>query len=159
MLHHPRDVEAECVVVGDMADAEFVRHAVDSADGVVHCAALKAPMMGPTEAVLCGKTTGTFTVLEHTRDAARACVLGLTEPPAGCHVVTVRAPNRVALCPAEQLLAAYHPHVPRRRAFPGRAAPFDLNRSRDLLHFTAAHLQEIEEREFKPGKVGVIANG
>lgn len=266
MLHHPGDVEAERVVVGTMTDAEFVRRAVEGADAVVHCAALRAPMMGTAEAVFCGNTTGTFTVLEQagragvrravisssysilgltfaptmrhpaylpidehvplqvedpyalskqvdelsadlmwkrhgmtvvalrlpflgsiadtipdraervardpgfgtaarefwtyleTRDAARACVLGLTEPPAGCHVVSVAAPNTLAPYPTEQLLAVYHPDVPRRRAFPGRMAPFDLGRARDLLHFTAELLWETEEREFDPALARVTAD-
>jgi nucleoside-diphosphate-sugar epimerase len=252
------DVEAERVVVGDMTDAAFVRDAAEGADAVIHCAALKAPMMGTAEAVFCGNVTGTFTVLEQagiagvrravvsssysvlgltfapamrhpaylpideqvplqvedpyahskqvdeltsdlmwkrhgmtvvalrfpflgsladtipqraarveldpgfgtaarefwsyleTRDAARACVLALTEPPAGCHVVTVAAPITLAPYPTEQLLAVYHPDVPRRRAFPGRTAPFDLGRARELLHFEAELLWETEERDFVP---------
>jgi nucleoside-diphosphate-sugar epimerase len=252
------DVEAERVVVGSTTDAELVREAVDGTDAVVHCAALKAPMMGTAEAVFCGNVTGTFTVLEQagqagvrraviassysvlgltfapairhpaylpideqvplqvedpyahskqvdeltadlmwkrhgmtvvalrlpflgglsdtiaaraaqveidpgfgnaarefwtyleTRDAARACVLALTEPPAGCHVVTVAAPNTLAPYPTEQLLAVYHPDVPRRGTFPGRTAPFDLGRARALLHFDAELLWETEERDFDP---------
>jgi nucleoside-diphosphate-sugar epimerase len=258
MLHRPGEIEAERIVVGDMTDAMFVRDAVEGADAVVHCAALRAPMMGTAEAVFCGNTTGTFTVLEQagqagvrravvassysvlgltfaptmrhpaylpidervplqvedpyahskqvdelsaefmwkrhgmtvvalrlpflggiddtiraraegvaidpgaanaarefwtyleTRDAARACVLGLTEPPPGCHVVSVAAPNTLAPYPTEQLLAVYHPDVPRRVVFPGRTAPFDLSRARDLLHFTAEILWETEERDFEP---------
>jgi len=267
MLHHPGDIEAERVVVGSMSDAEFVRDAVEGADAVVHCAALKAPMMGTAEAVFCGNVTGTFTVLEHagqagvrravvsssysvlgltfaptmrhpaylpidemvplqvedpyahskrvdeltaelmwkrhgmtvvalrlpylgglddtiraraeriaidpgfgtaarefwtyleTRDAARACALALTELPAGCHVVSVAAPNTLAPYPTEQLLAAFHPDVPRRCAFPGRTAPFDLGRARDLLHFTAELLWETDERDFDPSRVGVTTHG
>jgi nucleoside-diphosphate-sugar epimerase len=266
MLHHrgAREVEAERVVVGNMTDAAFMRDAVEGADAVIHCAALKAPMMGTAEAVFCGNVSGTFTVLEQagqagirravisssysvlgltfapamhhpaylpideqvplqvedpyahskqvdeltadlmwkrygmtvvalrlpflggisdsiaaraerveidpgfgtaarefwtyldTRDAARACVLALTEPPAGCHVVTVAAPNTLAPYPTEQLLAVYHPHVPRRCAFPGRTAPFDLRRARDLLHFSAELLWETHERDFEPASIGVI---
>jgi hypothetical protein len=88
-----------------------------------------------------------WTYLE-TRDAARACVLGLTEPPAGCHVITVAAPTTLAPYPTEQLLTAYHPDVPRRCAFPGRMAPFDLGRARELLHFDAELLWETVERDF-----------
>lgn len=262
MLHRPGDMEAERVVVGSMADVGFVRDALQGADAVVHCAALKAPTLGTAEEVFCGNVTGTFTVLEQagqagirravisssysalgltfapllrhpaylpideqvplqvedpyahskqvdeltavlmskrhgmtvvalrlpylggigdtiparaeriaidpafgtaarefwsyleTRDAARACVLGLTEPPTGSHVVTVAAPNTLAPYPTEQLLAAYHPDVPRRRAFPGRMAPFDLARAHDLLKFTAEILWETEERDFEPAPVG-----
>ncbi len=261
MLQYPGDFDADRVVVGDMTDAAFVRDAVSGADAVIHCAALKAPMMGTAEAVFCGNVTGTFTVLEQaglagirravvsssysvlgltfaptmrhpaylpideqvplqvedpyahskqvdelssdlmwkrygmtvvalrfpflggldntipdraarvaidpgfgtaarefwtyleTRDAARACVLALTEPPAGCHVVSVAAPNTLAPYPTEQLLAAYHPDVPRRRPFPGRTAPLDLARARDLLHFSAELLWETELRDFDPDAV------
>ncbi len=267
MLHHPGGIEAERVVVGDMTDVNFVRDAVEGADAVIHCAALRAPMMGTAEAVFCGNTTGTFTVLEQagqagvrravvsssysvlgltfaptmlhpaylpideqvplqvedpyalskqvdelsaefmwkrhgmtvvalrlpflggiddtiraraegvaidpgaanaarefwtyleTRDAARACVLGLTEPPPGCHVVSVAAPNTLAPYPTEQLLAAYHPDVPRRAAFPGRMAPFDLSRARDVLRFSAEILWETEEREFDSARAGAAADG
>jgi nucleoside-diphosphate-sugar epimerase len=267
MLHRHGDIEADRVVVGDMTDVGFVRSAVDGADAVVHCAALKAPMMGTPEAVFCGNVTGTFTVLEQaaqagvrravvsssysvlgltfapemrhpaylpideevplqvedpyahskqvdelssdlawkrhgmtvvalrlpflggiddtiraraervaidpgfgtaarefwsyleTRDAARASVLGLTEPPAGCHVVSVAAPNTLAPYPTEQLLAAYHPDVPRRSSFPGRTAPFDLSRARDVLNFSAEILWETDELDFDPARVGVAARG
>jgi nucleoside-diphosphate-sugar epimerase len=267
MLHRPGDIEAERVVVGSMGDVAFVRDAVEGADAVVHCAALKAPMLGTAEAVFCGNTTGTFTVLEQAgqagvrravvsssysvlgltfaptmrhpaylpideqvplqvedpyahskqvdeltaelmskrhgmtvvalrlpylggihdtiraraeriaidpgfgtaarefwsyleiRDAARACVLALTEPPAGCHVVTVAAPNTLAPYSTEQLLAVYHPGVQRLRAFPGRTAPFDLARAHELLHFRAEILWETEERDFEPARVGLAAGG
>jgi nucleoside-diphosphate-sugar epimerase len=269
MVHHRGDgeVEAERVVFGDMTDVAFVRDAVDGADAVVHCAALKAPMMGTAEAVFCGNVTGTFTVLEQagqagvrravvsssysalgltfapemrhpaylpideqiplqvedpyahskqvdeltaelmskrhgmtvvalrlpflgdiegsirtraervavdpgfgtaarefwtyldTRDAATASVLALTEPPPGCHVVTVAAPTTLAPYPTEQLLAAYHPDVPRRCAFPGRTAPFDLSRAHDLLGFDAGILWETEMRDFEPSLVGRVARG
>lgn len=267
MLHRPAGIEADRVVVGDMADAGFVRTAVEGADAVVHCAALKAPMMGTPEVVFGGNTTGTFTVLERaaeagirravisssysilgltfapamrhpaylpidedvplqvedpyalskqvdeltaafmwrrhgmtvvalrlpflggiddtirrraervaedpgygnaarefwtyldTRDAARACVLGLTEPPPGCHVVMVAAPTTLAPYATERLLDAYHPDVPRRSPFPGRAAPFDLAHARDLLGFSAEIVWETEERAFDPAVAGVIAHG
>ena len=265
MLHRDSDIEADRVVVGDMTDAGFVRDAVTGSDAVIHCAALKAPMLGTAEAVFCGNTTGTFTVLEQagqagvrhavvsssysilgltfapemrhpaylpidervplqvedpyahskqvdeltaelmwkrhgmtvvalrlpflggitdtvrrraeriaidpgfgtaarefwtslaTRDAARACVLGLTEPPPGCHVVSVAAPNTLAPYPTEQLLAAYHPDVPRRASFPGRMAPFDLSRAEQLLRFRAEILWETAERAFDPAQVAVAA--
>jgi nucleoside-diphosphate-sugar epimerase len=265
MLHHPEDLQAARVVVGEMTDAAFVADAVTGADAVIHCAALRAPMMGTAEEVFCGNVTGTFTVLEQaglagirravvsssysvlgltfapttlhpaylpideelplqvrdpyahskqvdelssdlmwrrhgmtvvalrlpflggledtirdraarvaidpghsnaarefwsyleTRDAARASVLALTEPPAGCHVVTVAAPTTLAPYPTEQLLAVYHPDVPRRQPFPGRTAPFDLRRARELLHFEADLLWETEERDFDPGAVPALA--
>lgn len=267
MLHRPGVLEAERVVVGDMTDAAFVSDAMNGADAVIHCAALRAPMMGTAEAVFCGNVTGTFTVLEQagqagirravisssysvlgltfaptmrhpaylpidelvplqvedpyahskqvdelsadliwrrhgmtvvalrlpflggiddtireraarvaidpgfsnaarefwtyldTRDAARACVMALLEPPPGCHVVSVAAPNTLAPYPTEQLLDAYHPDVPRRIAFPGRTAPFDLARAHDLLKFSAEILWEVDERDFEPALVGLTADG
>jgi nucleoside-diphosphate-sugar epimerase len=267
MLHRPGVTEAERVVVGDMTDAAFVRNAMHGADAVIHCAALRAPMMGTAEAVFCGNVTGTFTVLEQagqagirravisssysvlgltfaptmrhpaylpidelvplqvedpyahskqvdelsadliwkrhgmtvvalrlpflggiddtirqraagvaidpgfsnaarefwtyleTRDAARACVLALVAPPPGCHVVSVAAPTTLAPYPTEQLLDAYHPDVPRRMPFPGRTAPFDLARARDLLKFSAEIVWEVDERDFEPGLVGLTADG
>ena len=265
MLHQDWDIEADRVVVGDMTDAGFVRDAVTGSDAVIHCAALKAPMLGTAEAVFGGNAVGTFTVLEQagqagvrravisssysilgltfaptmrhpaylpidelvplqvedpyahskqvdeltaelmwkrhgitvvalrlpflggitdtirkraeriaidpgfgtaarefwtyleTRDAARACLLGLTEPPPGCHVVSVAAPNTLAPYPTEQLLAAYHADVPRRAVFPGRMAPFDLSRAEQLLRFRAEILWETAERAFDPARTEVAA--
>jgi hypothetical protein len=74
-------------------------------------------------------------------------------------VVTVAAPNTLAPYSTEQLLAAYHPDVPRRAAFPGRMAPFDLRRARDLLHFSAEILWQTEERDFDPARAGAAADG
>jgi nucleoside-diphosphate-sugar epimerase len=94
-----------------------------------------------------------------TRDAARACLLGLTAPVSGCHVVTLAAPTTLAPYPTEQLLAAYFPDVPRRGAYPGRTAPFDLSRARDLLGFEAARILEVAERDFDPAAVLVADSG
>jgi nucleoside-diphosphate-sugar epimerase len=256
MLHHPGESPADRVVVGSMDDVPFVRDALTGVDSIIHCAAIPAPMLGTPEAVFCGNTTGTFTVLEQggqagvrraviassysalgltfapgprqpaylpideltpaqvedpyalskqvdelvaglmwwrhglsvvalrlpylggmadrlpdraahiardpsfgatarefwayleTRDAARACALGLTEPPPGCHVISVAAPKTLAPYPTEQLLAHYYPTVPRRSTFPGRTAPFDLSRAREMIHFSAAYVWETEERDF-----------
>jgi hypothetical protein len=74
----------------------------------------------------------------------------LTEAPTGFHAVMVAAPSTLAPYPTEQLLDHYYPHVPRRRAFPGRTAPFDLGRARALLGFEAEYLWETEERPFDP---------
>ncbi len=84
-------------------------------------------------------------------------MLGLTEPPPGCHVISVAAPNTLAPYPTEQLLAAYHADVPRRAAFPGRTAPFDLTRAEELLRFHAEILWETEEQSFDPARVKVAA--
>ena len=79
----------------------------------------------------------------HTADAATACLLGLTAPPPGAHVLFVTAPTTLAPYPTEDLLAAYLPEVPRRLRFPGNTVPFDLGPARDLLGFHAAHAMRI----------------
>jgi nucleoside-diphosphate-sugar epimerase len=120
--------------------------------------ALRFPFLGRMEAELAERAAGIaadpggfaarelWTYLD-TRDAARATVLGLTEPPPGCHVVAIAAPNTLAPYPTEQLLDVYHPAVPRRTPFPGRAAPVDLARARGLLGWEPEHLWAGEERD------------
>lgn len=80
------------------------------------------------------------------RDAARACLAGLTQAPPGFHVVSLAAPLTLSAQPTVDLLDAYLPGVPRRASFPGRTAPFDLTRSETLLGFTPTHLWPIEGR-------------
>jgi nucleoside-diphosphate-sugar epimerase len=74
----------------------------------------------------------------HTADAATACLLALTAPPPGAHTVFVVAPQTLAPYPTEELLDRFHPGVPRRTRFPGRAVPVALDAGRRLLGFTAA---------------------
>ncbi|MYS79617.1 NAD-dependent epimerase/dehydratase family protein [Embleya scabrispora] len=79
------------------------------------------------------------------RDAARACVLGLTAPAVtGAPVLFVAAPDTLVATPTADLLAAHLPGVPCRAVFPARAVPIDLTPARRLLGFTARHpyLQE-----------------
>ncbi|GIF63026.1 NAD-dependent epimerase [Asanoa ishikariensis] len=73
----------------------------------------------------------------HVDDAAAACLLGLTAPPAGSHVLFVAAPETLAPYPTEDLLAAFLPGVPLRARFPGRTVPVALEPARRLLGFTA----------------------
>ena len=80
------------------------------------------------------------------RDAARACVAGLTDAPAGCHVVGLAAPFTLSAYPTEDLLDTYLPEVPRRAVFPGRTVPFDLARAAELLAFEPIHLWPVEEK-------------
>jgi nucleoside-diphosphate-sugar epimerase len=89
-----------------------------------------------------------------TRDAARACLLGLTEPSSGSHVVTLAAPTTLAPYPTDQLLDAYYPDVPRRQAFPGQMAPFDLSRARNVLRFEADHILDLPTHDFDRARVG-----
>jgi len=80
------------------------------------------------------------------RDAARACLAGLTEPPPGCHVVGLAAPETLSPHPTEALLDRYLPGVERRTRFPGRTVPLDLTRARTLLGFTVEHPYNMDER-------------
>lgn len=82
------------------------------------------------------------------RDAAETCLAALLVGRPGCHVVTVAAPTTLAPYPTEQLLDAFLPDVPRRTSFPGRTAPFDVSRARDLLGFAPRFLWPLDEREF-----------
>ncbi|RIQ13252.1 NAD-dependent epimerase/dehydratase family protein [Jiangella rhizosphaerae] len=81
-----------------------------------------------------------------TRDAARAAELALRPSRPGAHTVFVAAPENSTPYPTEQLLAAFHPDVPRRRAFAGREAPVDLAAARELIGFTATRLAGLPER-------------
>jgi nucleoside-diphosphate-sugar epimerase len=90
--------------------------------------------------------TELWTYLEN-RDAARACVAALTEPPPGFHVVGLAAPETLVAYPTEQLLDRFYPHVPRRTSFPGRAAAIDTSRARALLRWSPEHLWTTEPRE------------
>jgi nucleoside-diphosphate-sugar epimerase len=81
------------------------------------------------------------------RDAADCCVAALGRRRPGCHVVTVAAPTTLAPYPTEQLLDAFLPHVPRRTRFPGRTAPFDVTRARELFDFSPRFEWAIDERE------------
>ncbi|GAA1601240.1 NAD-dependent epimerase/dehydratase family protein [Catellatospora bangladeshensis] len=74
------------------------------------------------------------------RDAATANLLALTRPLTGCHVILVAAPQTLAALPTEDLLDRFHPGVPRRIAFPGRAVPLDLSRATELLGLVPRHL-------------------
>jgi nucleoside-diphosphate-sugar epimerase len=73
------------------------------------------------------------------RDAARACLLGLTAPLYGAPVIFVAAPETLVTTPTEELLATHHPGVPCRTALPGRTVAIDLEPARRLLGFTASH--------------------
>ncbi len=81
------------------------------------------------------------------RDAAQSCLAALARRRPGCHVVTLAAPTTLAPYPTEQLLDAFLPHVPRRTRFPGRTAPFDLTRARDLLGFAPQFGWSVDERD------------
>jgi nucleoside-diphosphate-sugar epimerase len=79
------------------------------------------------------------------RDAARACVAGLTQAPPGCHVIGLAAPVTLTPHPTAALLDLYLPDVPRRREFPGRTSPVDTSRARALLRFKAEHIYPVRE--------------
>ncbi|GAA3575038.1 NAD(P)-dependent oxidoreductase [Nonomuraea rosea] len=73
------------------------------------------------------------------RDAARACLLGLTAPLHGAPIIFLAAPETLVTTPTEELLATHHPGVPCRTTFPGRTVAIDLEPARRLLGFTALH--------------------
>ncbi|MCZ4494222.1 MAG: NAD-dependent epimerase/dehydratase [Conexibacter sp.] len=81
-----------------------------------------------------------------TRDGASACVAGLTEPAPGFHVVGLAAPETLVPYPTADLLDVFHPDVPRRRPFVGRAAAVDASRARALLNWAPEHLWTTDER-------------
>jgi nucleoside-diphosphate-sugar epimerase len=81
------------------------------------------------------------------RDAAEVCLAALAPRRPGCHVVTVAAPETLAPYPTEQLLDAFLPHVPRRTLFPGRAAPFDVSRARQLFGFEPRYVWPVGARD------------
>jgi nucleoside-diphosphate-sugar epimerase len=100
--------------------------------------------------------TEMWTYLE-TRDGATACLAGLTEPPPGFHVVGLAAPETLVPYPTDELLDVFHPDVPRRTAFPGRAAAIDTSRAKALLNWAPAHLWTTEERTLEAGSIAGTA--
>ncbi|MGC5013542.1 NAD-dependent epimerase/dehydratase family protein [Streptosporangium sp. DT93] len=79
------------------------------------------------------------------RDAARALLLSLSVTAPGSHVLYVAAPQTLSPLPTEYLLDLCHPGVPRRRRFPGRTVPIDLEPASALLGFTARHVHPVAE--------------
>ncbi|GIF63489.1 UDP-glucose 4-epimerase [Asanoa ishikariensis] len=73
------------------------------------------------------------------RDGAEAFRLALTVPCDGAQVVHVAATTTFQDAPTEELLARHAPKVPRTERFPGRTAPIDTTRARELLGFTPRH--------------------
>jgi nucleoside-diphosphate-sugar epimerase len=69
------------------------------------------------------------------RDGAEAFRLAIGGDYDGTHVVHVAAPDTFQDVPTEELLRLYAPDVPTRERFPGRTAPIDTRRARDLLGF------------------------
>jgi nucleoside-diphosphate-sugar epimerase len=63
------DLDVDRFVVGDAADVDVVRRALEGVDAVVHLAAIRSPFAAPAEEVFCGNTTATFTVLEQAAQA------------------------------------------------------------------------------------------
>ncbi|GAA3414992.1 NAD-dependent epimerase/dehydratase family protein [Streptosporangium vulgare] len=77
------------------------------------------------------------------RDAARALLLSLSVTVPGSHVLYVAAPETLSPLPTERLLDLCHPGVSRRRRFPGRTVPIDLEPASALLGFTARHIHPV----------------
>ncbi|MFI6392924.1 NAD-dependent epimerase/dehydratase family protein [Nonomuraea sp. NPDC050547] len=74
------------------------------------------------------------------RDAARACLLGLTAPLEGAPAFYLAAPETLMSTPTRELIAAHHPGVPCRAELPGRTVAIDLEPARRVLGFTAEEL-------------------
>lgn len=70
------------------------------------------------------------------RDAALAVEAALHAPISGALVVQLAAQDTLVPYATEELLDEYAPSVPRRAGFPGRSAPVDTSRARELLGFT-----------------------
>ena len=81
------------------------------------------------------------------RDAASAISLALGRTSGDSLVIGVAAPENLSPYPTEQLLAAYLPRVPRRRALPGRSTAMDLTRAESVLGFRAEHLLPVRPRD------------
>jgi len=72
----------------------------------------------------------------HTQDAATAVRLALEGLPPGCHTVNVAAPDTTSAVPTAELMARYHPGVPRRAPLLGHTTAFDRTACGELLGFT-----------------------
>jgi nucleoside-diphosphate-sugar epimerase len=81
-----------------------------------------------------------------TQDAARAVRSALRGELMGANVIGVAADDTLLPFPTLELLAAFAPDVPLRRACPGRAALVDTSRSRDLLGFHPEFALGLQER-------------
>ncbi|WP_063784437.1 NAD-dependent epimerase/dehydratase family protein [Streptomyces sp. SBT349] len=73
------------------------------------------------------------------RDAARACVLALTRPGPGAHVLYLAAGTTLVRHPTEDLVRTYLPDARVHGALPGRTVPIDLTPAHDLLAFTTTY--------------------
>jgi nucleoside-diphosphate-sugar epimerase len=77
------------------------------------------------------------------RDAAEAFRLAVVGDYDGVHVVHVAVPDVFADEPTEELLDRFAPDVPRREQFPGRTAPIDTTRAKELLGFVPRYFGEL----------------
>jgi nucleoside-diphosphate-sugar epimerase len=83
------------------------------------------------------------------RDAAMACLLGLTAEVSGAHAVYLAAPDTLSPYPTEDLVDRYLPGTRRVAPLPGRSVPIDTSMARALLGFTAEHIFEITPAELR----------
>lgn len=74
------------------------------------------------------------------RDGACAFRLAVERDIPGCHVINVMAPDTNAPEPTAELWPAITRRPSSYDRSRGRAVPFDLTRSRELLDFEAEHL-------------------
>ncbi|MGA8113692.1 MAG: NAD(P)-dependent oxidoreductase [Actinocatenispora sp.] len=73
------------------------------------------------------------------RDAARACLLGLTVSEPGMHPLVIAAPDSLSETPTRELLAAFQPGVTVAASMDGTAGGWATARARERLGFTARH--------------------
>jgi nucleoside-diphosphate-sugar epimerase len=81
------------------------------------------------------------------QDAASAAVAAATTPLVGFNAISLSADVTLAPYRTEDLLDAFHPNVPRRRAFSGRTAPIDTTRASALLGWRPEHTWDSEIRD------------
>lgn len=94
--------------------------------------------LGPIHADAAVDTGGLWAWLD-TRDAARAVLAALDAPLHGHHVVNVTASDTDSLVPTRELLARYHPGAVVERELGEFETVFSIDRSRELLGFTAKY--------------------
>ena len=73
------------------------------------------------------------------RDAAMACRLALEAEGLGFAAVNVTAADTLVEVPTEELIRRFAPATELRRAIPGTAAAFSLDRTRRLLGYEPRH--------------------
>lgn len=159
-MRHPTYVPVDEDLPLQVADPYALSKQADEATGSMMAlrygmatVALRYPFISPFEVIQrraeslavdpSGGAKDLWTYLD-LRDAARAAWLSITRPITGFNVVFLAAPRILAPQPIEELMAQFHPGVPRRDGKPlnGREVPIDLSRARELLGFEAEYVYD-----------------